>query len=46
MAQRPFVRDGKLRTLPLFFGKWTRTRDLPPVAARTFSERWKELERP
>src|SRR3989475_6595522 len=46
MAQRPFVRDGKLRTLPLFFGKWTRTRDLPPVAARTFSERWKEIERP
>jgi L-lactate dehydrogenase complex protein LldF len=44
--QRPFVRDGRLRWLPLFFGKWTRTRDLPPIAARTFSERWKELERP
>ena len=37
---------GDVRGLPLFFGKWTRTRDLPPVAARTFSERWKDLERP
>jgi hypothetical protein len=41
--QRPFLRDGRLRRLPFFFGKWTATRDLPPVAARTFSERWKEL---
>jgi len=41
--QRPFVRAGRLRGLPLLFGNWTRTRDLPPVAARTFNERWKEL---
>jgi L-lactate dehydrogenase complex protein LldF len=46
LAQRPFVKQGKLRSLPLFLGQWTRTRDLPPVAARTFSERWKELGRP
>jgi len=46
VAQVPFVRGGRLRGLPLLFGKWTRTRDLPPVAARTFSERWKDLERP
>ena len=44
IAQRPFVRNGRLRGLPLFFGRWTRTRDLPPVASRTFSERWPELE--
>ena len=31
--------------LPLFFGEWTRSRDLPAVAGRTFSERWAELER-
>jgi len=43
MAQRPFVREGRLGSLPLVFGKWTKTRDLPPVASRTFSERWKEL---
>jgi len=42
-VQRPFVRQGRLRGLPLVFGKWTKTRDLPPVAARTFRERWKEL---
>jgi L-lactate dehydrogenase complex protein LldF len=44
-AQRPFVRDGRLRWLPAFFGHWTRTRDLPPVATRTFQERWRALER-
>ena len=42
-AQRPFVREGRLRGLPLVFGQWTKTRDPPPVAARTFRERWKEL---
>jgi L-lactate dehydrogenase complex protein LldF len=43
LLQRPFVRQGRLRGLPLVLGKWTRTRDLPPVATRTFRERWKEL---
>src|SRR5687767_2959902 len=43
LAQKPFVRNGRLRSLPLFFGKWTATRDLPPIAARTFHERWKDL---
>ncbi len=42
--QRPFLRDGTIRRLPLFFGEWTRTRDLPPVADRSFSERWPDLE--
>jgi len=42
-AQRPFVRAGRIRALPSFFGRWTKTRDLPPVAARTFQERWREL---
>jgi L-lactate dehydrogenase complex protein LldF len=43
--QRPFARNGALRGLPLFLGRWTRTRDLPAVAPRTFTERWAELER-
>jgi L-lactate dehydrogenase complex protein LldF len=46
LAQRPFVRKGRLASLPLFFGKWTATRDLPPVASQTFSERWREIGRP
>jgi L-lactate dehydrogenase complex protein LldF len=46
IAQRPFLKNGRVSGLPLFFGKWTRTRDLPPVAPRTFSEQWKDLDRP
>ena len=45
LAQRPFLRRGMIRALPLFLGGWTRTRDLPPVAPRTFHERWATLER-
>jgi len=45
LLQRPFVRGDVIRRLPLVFSDWTRTRDLPPVAARTFQERWAELER-
>jgi L-lactate dehydrogenase complex protein LldF len=45
LLQRPFARDGAIQWLPLFLGEWTRTRDLPVVAPRTFAERWAELER-
>jgi L-lactate dehydrogenase complex protein LldF len=45
LLQRPFVRHGAIHSLPLFLGEWTRTRDLPAVASRTFSERWESLER-
>jgi hypothetical protein len=45
VLQRPFVRGGSIRRLPLLFADWTRTRDLPPIAARTFQERWTALER-
>ncbi len=44
LLQRPFVRGGTIRSLPLL-ADWTQTRDLPPVAARTFQERWRDLER-
>src|SRR5256886_722823 len=43
ILQRPLIREGHIRALPFFFGRWTKTRDLPPVAARTFQERWPEL---
>ena len=42
LAQPALARNGRPRALP-FVGRWTRTRDLPPVAARTFSERWRDL---
>ena len=45
LLQRPFVRGGRIRWLPGLFGEWTRTRDLPAVARRTFHERWAALER-
>jgi L-lactate dehydrogenase complex protein LldF len=45
LAQRPFARAGRISRLPFFFNEWTRTRDLPAVAPRTFSERWGALER-
>jgi L-lactate dehydrogenase complex protein LldF len=43
--QRPFVRGGRVARLPLLLGAWTRTRDLPAIAAPTFTERWAALER-
>jgi len=45
VALRPFARDGAVRSLPSVFGNWTRARDLPVVARRTFRERWAGLER-
>ena len=45
LLQGPFARSGVIRRLPLFLGEWTRTRDLPLIAARTFQERWADLER-
>jgi L-lactate dehydrogenase complex protein LldF len=43
LLQRPLARSGRIRRLPFGLGNWTRTRDLPAVATRTFSERWKDL---
>jgi L-lactate dehydrogenase complex protein LldF len=43
VLQRPFVRAGRVRRRPSLLARWTGTRDLPPVAAKTFRERWKEL---
>ncbi len=43
LLQRPFLRDGRVQRLPLFFKKWTDHRDLPPVARKSFHDRWDEI---
>ncbi|MBI4588865.1 MAG: DUF3390 domain-containing protein [Candidatus Rokubacteria bacterium] len=45
LAQRPFLKEGRLQGLPDFFRRWTDSRDLPPVAERSFRERWSDLEK-
>jgi L-lactate dehydrogenase complex protein LldF len=44
LFQWPFLRGGRLRRLPGPLAGWTQFRDLPPVAAKPFHVRWKELE--
>ncbi|HZO96457.1 MAG TPA: LutB/LldF family L-lactate oxidation iron-sulfur protein [Gaiellaceae bacterium] len=41
LLQRPLLRGGAIRRLPPPLAAWTRTRDLRPVAAETFRERWR-----
>ena len=36
--------NGKLKSLPFPFSRWTDQRDFPAVAKRTFRERWKEIK--
>jgi L-lactate dehydrogenase complex protein LldF len=42
VGQRPFVRSGRIRSMPPPLRAWTRTRDLRPVAQRTFRRWWRE----
>jgi L-lactate dehydrogenase complex protein LldF len=39
LLQRPLIRAGMIRRLPGPLSRWTRTRDLKPIAARSFLER-------
>jgi L-lactate dehydrogenase complex protein LldF len=42
---RPFARDGRIRWLPGKGRGWTRYRDFPFIARRTFRERWPDIEK-
>jgi len=41
LAQAPFVKNGALSKGVGPLTKWTATRDFPPIARKTFAERWK-----
>ena len=42
VGQVPFASRGRIRRAPWPLGRWTRGRDLPPVARRTFRERLRD----
>jgi L-lactate dehydrogenase complex protein LldF len=41
LGQRAFIRSRRVRRAPFPLSRWTRGRDLPPIAGRTFRERWR-----
>ena len=43
LAQAPLARHGLIRRVPIPpFSRWTRTRDLSPLATKTFRQIWSE----
>src|SRR5262249_39028503 len=40
LGQRLFERRGAIRRAPFPLSRWTKGRDMPPVADRSFRERW------
>ncbi|MBI5583257.1 MAG: LUD domain-containing protein [Deltaproteobacteria bacterium] len=46
IAQKPFVKDGFIRHLPLFLSDMTGSRSLPAIAAVPFRDRFREIRQP
>jgi L-lactate dehydrogenase complex protein LldF len=42
LAQKPLKKDGSMRSLPGPLGAWTDSRELPPLAEKSFRDLWKE----
>jgi L-lactate dehydrogenase complex protein LldF len=42
LAQKPLERDGSMRPLPGPSSAWTDSREMPPLAEKSFRELWKE----
>ena len=43
ILQRPFLRNGRISRIPFPpFSVWTRSRDLPPLAKKSFHQIWEE----
>jgi L-lactate dehydrogenase complex protein LldF len=42
LAQRPLKKDGSMRSLPGPLGAWTDSREMPPLAEKSFRDLWKE----
>ncbi len=42
LLQRPLLRSGRLKWLPPPFSGWTKHRDFPAVASKTFHDRWRQ----
>lgn len=42
LAQKPLAKEGSMKPLPGPLSGWTDTRELPPLAEKSFRELWKE----
>lgn len=44
VMQRLVLKEGKIKRLPFAFGGWTRSRDFPPIAKKSFRSMWRDMK--